>query len=84
VLGLGVPLRRELTQDWFRIVLRYGRVGGEEVFIEPDPEDSVIETVIKPTRKGELFIYVNYVNDAVIGFPSLTIFFTETTQALQS
>jgi hypothetical protein len=71
-LGLGVPLRRELTQDWFRIVLRYGGVGGEEVFIEPDPEDSVIETVIKPTRKGELFVFVN---DAVIGVPGLYDFF---------
>jgi hypothetical protein len=68
LLGLGVPLRRELTQDWFRIVLRYGRVGGEEVFIEPDPEDYVIETVIKPTRKGELFVFVN---DAVLGIPGL-------------
>ncbi|MGB8401085.1 phospholipase effector Tle1 domain-containing protein, partial [Bradyrhizobium sp.] len=63
-----VPLRRELTQDWFRIVLRYGGVGGEEDFIEPDPEDYIIETVIKPTRKGELFIFVN---DAVIGIPGL-------------
>ena len=68
LLGLGVPLRRELTQDWFRIVLRYGSVGGEEVFIAPDPEDYVIETVIKPTRKGELFVFVN---DAVIGIPGL-------------
>ena len=63
-----VPLRRELTQDWFRIVLRYGGVGGEEDFVEPDPEDYVIETRIKPTRKGELFIFVN---DAVIGIPRL-------------
>ena len=31
-LGFAVPLRRELTKDWFRIVLRYGDVGGEEVF----------------------------------------------------
>ena len=66
LLGLGVVLRRELTQDWFRIVLRYGSVGGEEVFIDPDPDDDVIETQIKPTRKGELFIFVN---DAVVGIP---------------
>jgi uncharacterized protein (DUF2235 family) len=68
LLAAFVPLRRELTQDWFRIVLRYGGVGGEEDFIEPDPEDYIIETVIKPTRKGELFIFVN---DAVIGVPGL-------------
>jgi hypothetical protein len=67
-----VPLRRELTQDWFRIVLRYGRVGGEEVFLDPDQEDSKIETNIRPTRDGELFIFVN---DAVIGIPGLYDFF---------
>jgi uncharacterized protein (DUF2235 family) len=72
LLGLGVPLRRELTQDWFRIVLRYGRVGGEEVFLDPDLEDSKIEANIKPTREGELFIFVN---DAVIGIPGLYDFF---------
>jgi uncharacterized protein (DUF2235 family) len=76
-LGLIVPLRRELTQDWFRIVLRYGGVGGEEAVIEPDPEDYVIETVIKPTRKGELFIFVN---DAVIGIPWLYDFFYRNNQ----
>jgi uncharacterized protein (DUF2235 family) len=68
MLGLGVPLRRELTQDWFRLVLRYGGVGGEEAFLDPDPEDAAIEAVIRPTRKGELFIFVN---DAVIGVPGL-------------
>jgi hypothetical protein len=68
LLGLGVPLRRELTQDWFRIVLRYGGVGGEEAFLDPDPDDSKIQAIIKPTREGELFIFVN---DAVIGIPGL-------------
>ena len=67
-LGLGVPLRRELTQDWFRIVLRYGGVGGEEVFLDPDLDDYKIKADIKPTRKGELFIFVN---DAVLGIPGL-------------
>lgn len=68
LLGFGVPLRRELTQDWFRIVLRYGGVGGEEVFLDPDPDDYKIQANIKPTRDGELFIFVN---DAVIGIPGL-------------
>jgi uncharacterized protein (DUF2235 family) len=71
-LGLAVPLRRELTKDWFRIVLRYGDVGGEEVFLDPDPDDSVIEANIKPTRKGELFIFVN---DSVVGIPGLYDYF---------
>jgi uncharacterized protein (DUF2235 family) len=72
VLGLGVPLRRELTQDWFRIVLRYGAVGGEEAFLDPDPDDYKVQANIKPTRDGELFIFVN---DAVIGIPGLYDFF---------
>jgi hypothetical protein len=72
LLGLGVPLRRELTQDWFRIVLRYGGVGGEEAFLDPDPDDYKIQANIKPTREGELFIFVN---DAVIGIPGLYRFF---------
>ena len=67
-LMLAVPLRRELTRPWFRLVLRYGATGGEEVFLDPDPEDGTIENVIRPTRKGELFIFVN---DAVIGIPGL-------------
>jgi uncharacterized protein (DUF2235 family) len=68
LLSLGLPLRRELTEDWFRVVLRYGRVGGEERFLEPDPDDSVLEASIKPTRDGELFVFVN---DAVVGIPGL-------------
>src|SRR5262245_8865208 len=67
-LALTVPLRRETTQDWFHVVLRYGSVGGEETFIEPDPDDYQIEAPIRPTRDGELFVFVN---DAVIGIPGL-------------
>lgn len=65
-LVLGVPLRRELTRPWFRLVLRYGAVGGEEVFLDPDPEDGTIDAVIRPTRSGELLVFVN---DAVLGVP---------------
>ncbi|MBN9041722.1 MAG: hypothetical protein BGP05_03770 [Rhizobiales bacterium 62-47] len=68
LLVLGVPLRRELTRPWFRLVLRYGAVGGEEVFLDPDPEDGTIEATIRPTRSGELLIFVN---DAVLGIPAL-------------
>jgi uncharacterized protein (DUF2235 family) len=67
-VSLGVPLRRELFEDWGRIVLRYGRVGGEEAFLEPDPDDLQIESLFRPTRDGELFVFVN---DAVIGLPGL-------------
>jgi uncharacterized protein (DUF2235 family) len=67
-LTMFLPLRRELFEDWFRIVLRYGRVGGEESTFEPDPTDPLIEDNIRPTRTGELFVFVN---DAVIGIPGL-------------
>lgn len=63
-----LPLRRELFEDWFRIVLRYGRIGGEETTFEPDPTDPLIQDNIKPTREGELFVFVN---DAVIGIPGV-------------
>jgi uncharacterized protein (DUF2235 family) len=67
-LTMFLPLRRELFEDWFRIVLRYGQIGGEESTFEPDPTDPLIQDSIKPTRTGELFIFVN---DAVIGVPGL-------------
>jgi uncharacterized protein (DUF2235 family) len=68
LLALAVPLRRETTQDWFHVVLRYGRVGGEEDFIEPDPDDYNLESPIRPKVTGELFVFVN---DAVVGIPGL-------------
>ena len=68
LLALVVPLRRETTQDWFHVVLRYGSVGGEEDFIEPDPDDKYLETTIRPKRSGEVFVFVN---DAVVGIPGL-------------
>lgn len=67
-LAAAVPLRRETTQDWFHVVLRYGRVGGEETFIVPDPDDYLIQSPIRATRDGELFVFVN---DAVVGIPGL-------------
>lgn len=63
-----VPLRRELFQDWFEVVVRYGRTGGEEAFYIYDPTASKIEFPMRPTRDGELFVFVN---DAVIGLPLL-------------
>jgi len=68
LLAMIVPLRRETTQDWFHVVLRYGSVGGEEDFIEPDPDDPRLEAPIRPKRHGEVFVFVN---DAVIGIPRL-------------
>jgi uncharacterized protein (DUF2235 family) len=66
---LAVPMRRELTRPWFRIVARNGSTGGEESFLDPDPKDHTIDEVLRATRDGELFLFVN---DAVIGIPGLT------------
>jgi hypothetical protein len=66
LLYLGVPLRRELFEDWFTIAVRYGGIGGEEAFYYPDSTDPVIEFPLVPTRDGELFVFVN---DAVLGIP---------------
>lgn len=71
-LSLFLPLRRELSQDWFRIMVRYGHVGGEEKSYVPDLYDPTIQFIITPTIKPEsteeLFIFVT---DAVIGIPGL-------------
>ena len=67
-LTLFLPLRRELFEDWFRIVLRYGSRGGEEIVQEPDLTDPLIQNNIRPTREGQLYVFVN---DAVIGIPGL-------------
>ncbi len=69
-----LPLRRELTRPWFRIVARFGSQGGEETFLDPDPDskDGSIAEVIQATRNGELYLFVN---DAVLGIPGLYGYF---------
>jgi hypothetical protein len=65
---LALPMRRELIRPWFRMVARTGGVGGEESFLDPDPKDHSIDEVLRATRDGELFLFVN---DVVIGVPGL-------------
>lgn len=74
LLAAAIPIRRELTRPWFRIVARYGSTGGEETFLDPDADSkdgSILET-IKVTRPGQLFLFVN---DAVLAVPSLRGYF---------
>ena len=68
LFDLAVPFRRELFQRWFKLAFRYGSVGGEEIFYQPDPADRLIQFTTRPTRGGELFIFVN---DAALGIPRL-------------
>lgn len=73
-----VPLRRELIRPWFRVVVRIGGRGGEEVFLDPDTTDThLIDEVITATRDGELFLFVN---DAVIGIPGIYDYFYKNNQ----
>jgi uncharacterized protein (DUF2235 family) len=68
-----VPLRRELIRPWFRVVVRIGGKGGEEMFLDPDLTDKLlINEPIRATRDGELFLFVN---DAVIGIPGFNGYF---------
>jgi uncharacterized protein (DUF2235 family) len=70
----GLPLRRELTRPWFRVVARFGSTGGEEKFFDPspDPEIRKIEAKFHAPRDGELFVFVN---DAVLPWPLSQDFF---------
>lgn len=68
LLFLGLPLRRELIRPWFRVVVRYGETGGEEVFLDPDRRDNSINNRLRPKVDGRLFLFVN---DAVLGIPAL-------------
>jgi hypothetical protein len=65
---IALPMRRELIRPWFRMVARTGGVGGEESFLDPDPKDHSIDEVMRATRDGELFLFIN---DAVLGVPGL-------------
>lgn len=68
IMILALPMRRELIRPWFRMVARSGSVGGEESFLDPDPKDHSIDEVLRATRDGQLFLFVN---DAVLGIPGL-------------
>jgi len=74
IMAAGLPIRRELIRPWFRVVARIGSAGGEETFLDPDPDPTAtpIEEVILATRDGQLFLFVN---DAVLGIPGLYGYF---------
>jgi uncharacterized protein (DUF2235 family) len=65
---LAMPLRRYYGQPWFQPVARYGAVGSEVDFLEPDPDRRVttISERVTPKVSAELFFYLN---DAVLSVP---------------
>jgi uncharacterized protein (DUF2235 family) len=64
-----LPLKRHYGQPWLQPVVRYGFIGEEFDFLEPDPDPGVtkISEHVNPKVPGQLFFYFN---DAV--FPGLT------------
>ena len=55
-------------QPWFQPVARYGAIGSQFDFLEPDPDPNFkkISEYVTPKVPGELFFYVN---DAVTPVP---------------
>jgi uncharacterized protein (DUF2235 family) len=56
------PLKRTFDRPLGRFVLRYGATGNEENPIDPDippQEGGKLDEIFKPTRDGELFVYLN-------------------------
>jgi uncharacterized protein (DUF2235 family) len=72
--ALLLPLRRHYAEPWFQPVARYGAIGGEFEFLEPDPDPDVkdISEIVRPKVDGELFLYVN---DAVLPIPGVQPFY---------
>jgi hypothetical protein len=70
----GLPLRRHLTEPWFKPSARIGARGRDEYSLEPTvpfaPGDDrrTMTTEITARTSGELFLYVN---DAVVGLPGV-------------
>jgi hypothetical protein len=59
---LALPMRRNVTENWFVPIARVGAAGSDEHVLDSRG------TIIEPRRAGELFVYVN---DAAIGLPYL-------------
>ncbi len=72
--ALLLPLKRHYGQPWFQPVARYGSVGSQFDFLEPDPDPKFkkISEYISPKVPGQLFFYVN---DAVTPIPGWQPFY---------
>lgn len=72
--ALLLPLKRHYGQPWFQPVARYGAIGSQFDFLEPDPDPKFrkISEYVSPKVPGELFFYVN---DAVTPIPGWQPFY---------
>jgi uncharacterized protein (DUF2235 family) len=69
-----LPLKRHYGEPWFQPVARYGSIGNELDFLEPDQDPQVkeISEIVTPKVSGELYFYFN---DAVTGPPKGQFFY---------
>jgi uncharacterized protein (DUF2235 family) len=72
--ALLLPLKRHYGQPWFQPVARYGSIGSQFDFLEPDPDPQFtrISEYVSPKVPGELFFYVN---DAITPIPGWQPFY---------
>ena len=72
--ALLLPMKRHYGEPWFQPVVRYGAIGSEVDFLEPDPDPKVtiISENVIPKVPGELFFYFN---DAVVAYPRFQAFY---------
>lgn len=57
---LGIPLRRQFQENWFKPIARIGRLGGDEYPLDGlMPNENTLVAEIKARRSGELFLFVN-------------------------
>lgn len=74
--ALLLPMKRHYGEPWFQPVVRYGAIGSEVDFLEPDPDPTVtiISENVVPKVPGELFFYFN---DAVVAIPGFQPFYRD-------
>ena len=67
----GLPLRRNLRENWFKPIARIGKYGDDDYPLnQADGEESsdrMLVSVIKARRDGEIFLFVN---DSVLPVPN--------------
>jgi len=66
---LQLPLRRQLTAQWFTVIARVGDRGSEEYVLK-----AFETTRITPSRTGQLYLFVN---EAVLGLPDYDDFYKD-------
>jgi hypothetical protein len=72
ILFLAQPFKRVWTRPFFRVVLQVGTSGANQLYLDPDKSDPLLQDMIKPSKEGELFLYVN---DVALGIPQMKGYF---------